>query len=108
MLLLPLAVTLAVVLIVTMGWFRRERSFAGKHVLITGGSTGIGLSIAQILAQQGASVTLVARSQSKLDAAKAQIEGATGSGTARVHAASADVTKAADVSSLAAWTVKSS
>lgn len=35
----------------------------GKHALITGGGTGIGLAIAQSLATQGANVTITGRSQ---------------------------------------------
>jgi NAD(P)-dependent dehydrogenase (short-subunit alcohol dehydrogenase family) len=45
----------------------------GRHMLITGGSTGIGLASAQLLARQGARVFLLARSQDKLAAAVASI-----------------------------------
>jgi NAD(P)-dependent dehydrogenase (short-subunit alcohol dehydrogenase family) len=38
----------------------------GKHALVTGGSRGIGLSIAQALLQQGAKVTIAARQQTGL------------------------------------------
>lgn len=98
--LLPFVVTFAAVSLVwIMGLFRKPRSFAGKHVLVTGGSTGIGQAAAELLAKQGAHVSLVARSQPKLDAAKAQIEAALDGGSiARVDTFSADVTNAADVS----------
>ena len=39
---------------------------AGKHVLITGGSQGIGLEVARIAAARGAVVSLVARTESLL------------------------------------------
>jgi FlaA1/EpsC-like NDP-sugar epimerase len=48
-------------------------SFAGKHVLITGGSKGIGLSISRKLLQEGAFVTLVSRSGSNLEEAKTSL-----------------------------------
>lgn len=47
--------------------------FQGKHVLVTGGSSGIGLSVAKQLLACGASVTLLARRQAVLDAAKATL-----------------------------------
>lgn len=39
----------------------------GKHALITGGGTGIGLAIARDLAAQGALVTITGRRQEVLD-----------------------------------------
>ncbi|TDK43083.1 SDR family NAD(P)-dependent oxidoreductase [Antarcticimicrobium luteum] len=39
----------------------------GKHALVTGGGTGIGLAIAQMLADQGAQVTITGRRQEVLD-----------------------------------------
>lgn len=39
----------------------------GKHALITGGGTGIGLAIARALADQGAQVTITGRRQEVLD-----------------------------------------
>jgi NAD(P)-dependent dehydrogenase (short-subunit alcohol dehydrogenase family) len=43
--------------------------FQGKVAIVTGASTGIGLAAAQQLAKEGAKVVMVARTQSKLDAA---------------------------------------
>jgi cation diffusion facilitator CzcD-associated flavoprotein CzcO len=43
--------------------------FEGKVAIVTGASSGIGLATAQQLAREGAKVVMVARTQSKLDAA---------------------------------------
>ncbi|GLJ08856.1 hypothetical protein SUGI_0097190 [Cryptomeria japonica] len=55
------------------------QSLEGKHVLITGGSSGIGLAIAKEALSQGAFVTLVARSSTKLEKAEQNLvkDGAT-------------------------------
>lgn len=42
-------------------------TLSGKHALITGGGTGIGLSIAQALVAEGAHVTITGRRQDVLD-----------------------------------------
>ncbi|GAA5969035.1 hypothetical protein JCM3765_005273 [Sporobolomyces pararoseus] len=56
-------------------FFRSSRfSPAGKHCYIGGGSEGLGLSLACQLAQRGANVSIVSRSQAKLDKALAEIE----------------------------------
>lgn len=52
-----------------------DQSFAGQHVVITGGSGGIGLCIAQDLALRGASLTLVGRDPAKLKQAASQVRG---------------------------------
>lgn len=45
-------------------------SFAGRSVLITGGSRGLGLLIARLLAGEGANLTLVARDETELERAR--------------------------------------
>lgn len=67
---------------------------AGRHVLITGGSTGIGLAVARACMLQNATVTLVARTQSKLEAAQKELQGLADSKqiTANIYFQSADVT----------------
>src|SRR4051812_46693571 len=60
----------------------------GKHVVVTGGSQGIGLETARLVAQRGGRVSIVARTASTLEAAAADI----GHGTAWV---AADVTNPA-------------
>ena len=44
-------------------------SFSGKIAVVTGGTSGIGLAIAQELVSQGATVTITGRNQEKLDKA---------------------------------------
>ena len=51
-----------------------EKSVAGKTVLITGASSGIGLTTAHQLADAGAHVLLVARTQETLEQVKSEIE----------------------------------
>jgi short-subunit dehydrogenase len=48
---------------------------AGRHVVVTGASRGIGAAIARECAQKGARVTLVARSVAPLEALAAEIGG---------------------------------
>jgi len=50
----------------------------GRKALITGGSKGLGLAMAQIFAESGADVVLVARTQDEVLAAAAAIAGTTG------------------------------
>ena len=47
--------------------------FKGKNVVITGGSSGLGLAIARELAVRGAMITLIARNREKLETAKTEI-----------------------------------
>lgn len=47
---------------------------AGTHVIISGGSKGIGKSLAKKYAELGTHVTIIARNQTDLDAAKKEIE----------------------------------
>ncbi|EOD18588.1 hypothetical protein EMIHUDRAFT_419354 [Emiliania huxleyi CCMP1516] len=56
-----------------LGSRRRRESLSGKHVLITGGSEGVGLEVAKIAAARGARVSLVARTMSKLHAARDEL-----------------------------------
>ena len=47
--------------------------FGGKHIVITGASSGIGLVTAQMLADRGAKVSLLARRKEKLDEVAGEI-----------------------------------
>ena len=53
---------------------RRTSPLAGEHVLITGGSSGIGLAFAKSLVERNANVTLVARDAAKLAPFRKEIE----------------------------------
>ena len=57
------------------------RPLAGRHAVVTGGSRGIGLAIAQRLAALGASVSLLGRDRDRLEAARGQLPAGTDSAT---------------------------
>src|SRR5690606_37044580 len=60
-----------------------EMDLAGKHIIVTGASTGIGRAAAEKVVALGGKVTVIARSQDKLEAMRAELGGA-------VHVAPAD------------------
>ena len=53
---------------------RRALSFRHRHVLITGGSRGLGLALARQLAREGARLTLLARTERDLEKARAALQ----------------------------------
>ncbi|MBT3995306.1 MAG: SDR family NAD(P)-dependent oxidoreductase [Chloroflexi bacterium] len=69
---------------------------SGRIAVITGGSEGIGKAAAAILAEEGANVVILARTQSKLDAAVVEI-GQTAVGS--IQGISCDVSDKASVES---------
>jgi NAD(P)-dependent dehydrogenase (short-subunit alcohol dehydrogenase family) len=69
----------------------------GRHALVTGGSKGLGMSMARTLAQAGASVTIAARHADELQAALSTILQDTG---ARGACLVADMTRRDDVERL--------
>jgi NAD(P)-dependent dehydrogenase (short-subunit alcohol dehydrogenase family)/uncharacterized protein YndB with AHSA1/START domain len=66
-----------------------HRDLAGQRVLITGGSSGIGLATAEQLAAAGARVALLARDEEGLALARQRVQAA--AGAAAVHTVAADV-----------------
>lgn len=60
------------------GWQVDMPSLEGRTVIVTGATSGLGRAAAERLAQMGAGVRLVGRSQTKLDAARREISEATG------------------------------
>lgn len=73
-----------------------DLGFEGATALVTGGSKGMGLAIAETLGAEGASVAIMARGRQGLDAATERIRGA---GAPEVLALSVDM---ADARSIAA------
>jgi 3-dehydrosphinganine reductase len=70
-------------------------TFRDSHVLVTGGSSGIGLAIARQCAAEGSRLSLIGRDAEKLDAARKSILGTVPD--AQVFVASADVSVEAQV-----------
>jgi 3-oxoacyl-[acyl-carrier protein] reductase len=67
----------------------------GRSAVVTGGSKGLGLAIAEEYAKSGADVAILARDQGALAEAKATIQA--GAPGRKVSAISCDVSKAADI-----------
>lgn len=72
-------------------------TLAGKTVIVTGASMGIGEAIAEAFAREGANLVLAARSKEKLEALAARLAG----GPGRILAIPADVTSSVDMAALA-------
>jgi NAD(P)-dependent dehydrogenase (short-subunit alcohol dehydrogenase family) len=73
-------------------------NLAGRSALVTGGSRGLGLEMARILAQAGADVAICSRNQTEIEATAAQLAKETG---ARVEAFVADTGKRPEAERLA-------
>ena len=67
-------------------------NFHKKHVLISGGSSGIGLAIAKVFFSSGADVTILARRKDLLDAAVQQLESVRINTDQKIASFSCDVT----------------
>jgi len=68
-----------------------NKNFDQKHAIVTGGSSGIGKATAQLLASEGAHISIIARNERKLEGAKAEIEAVRANPNQRIIAISADV-----------------
>lgn len=101
----PAPILLSILVVAATAWvyssYRERIRFRDSHVLITGGSSGIGLCIAHQALAEGARVSIVARNRRKLEDSEAQlIAQATGdakTGRDRVECFSCDCTDAAAV-----------
>ncbi len=78
----------------------------GKVAIVTGGSRGIGLAIAEALLTAGASVTITGRSQSHLDGARETLAKSDPSRSDRVHLAQGNVADPAAAQKAVAGTVE--
>jgi len=68
------------------------RDFRKEHVIITGGSSGIGRAMARLFVQRGAHVSILARRQTLLDETLVELEELRSHETQRLAARSVDVT----------------
>jgi len=73
--------------------------YINKNVLISGGSSGIGLALAKQLFSLGSSVMIIARRKDILDKAKTEIEKERINSSQTVKSISADVSKYSDLKS---------
>lgn len=86
------AIVIALLLVAfSMTFLRSKKALAGKHVIITGGSEGLGFALAKQLCMRRCRVTIVARTQSKLDQAVTELQ-ELALPEVRVQALKADVT----------------
>lgn len=74
-------------------FFRQHVDYSGKHCYITGGSSGLGLALAEGLARKGADITIVARDVKKLEQAVERIKAQTTSPTQKIIQISADLSQ---------------
>ncbi|CAO1636071.1 unnamed protein product [Sympodiomycopsis kandeliae] len=80
----------------------------GKHCFITGGSQGLGMSLGVALASQGAHVTLVARSETKLEKAAEAAFSARKSEAQKISFFPADVSSFAGAKEAIEWSASKS
>ena len=74
MILLIVSVIVVVVVVVTISLVKSNKSKKYNHVVISGGSSGIGYSLALALVRQGSRVTLLARNVTKLKEAQGLLQ----------------------------------
>ncbi|ETW07798.1 hypothetical protein H310_02227 [Aphanomyces invadans] len=88
----PLAATVTLAIITAL-LPRRQFNFRGKHVLVTGGSEGLGRAIAHQLVAAGADVTIVARRAEVLQKVVDEVATSNSPSHGRIFFQTADVTR---------------
>lgn len=76
------------------------KQFTGRKLLVVGGSSGMGLASARLVARQGGAVVIVGQRPDKTEAARLEL--AAIAGEAKIHALNADLSHAAAVDALIA------
>ena len=82
------------------------KTFESRNVYITGGSSGIGLTTAKLLAAEGANVLILSRSRDRIDQALEKIEGQRKSEVQRVSGMRLDVSQHDEVNRVMAEAVE--
>lgn len=80
-----------------MTYAYEPRSLAGKSIVVTGGTTGIGRSTAQRLVADGANVLIFGRHEQELQDALKDIQSAANGSNGKVHGLTADTSKPEDI-----------
>jgi NAD(P)-dependent dehydrogenase (short-subunit alcohol dehydrogenase family) len=83
------------------------KTFEGKSVYVTGGSSGIGLSTAKLLAGSGADVVIFARTEERLEQALKEIKGQGRSDGQRFSSMQLDVSEHQEVNRVMSLAVES-
>jgi len=111
--LIVLALLLVMATALASALFPRQFDYRGKHVCVTGGSSGIGLEAARIYLKLGANVSILARNAERLAEAKADLDrsvanngsgrnsSSSGSGSGRVVTVSVDCAESESAVALA-------
>ncbi|XP_034249989.1 3-ketodihydrosphingosine reductase [Thrips palmi] len=87
-------------------WLQRPHSISGKHIVVTGGSSGIGKSVAISAAKRGAHVTIIARNTKRLEETTQEITKAVVDSSQKVQYLSLDLSSDYAAVEKALWTLE--
>jgi len=82
------------------------KTFENRNVYITGGSSGIGLTTAKLLAAEGANLLILSRSRDRIDRAVEEIEAERKSESQRISGMQLDVSRHEDVNRVIAEAIE--